>query len=95
MTVEDLLLLFQSINEGVVNILGKTHANLQNDYYVSYFFIYVIENYFEMNKKDAKEALDIYKSFAQQTEHTIEYLNDARRLQNEMKMSIPAIKHVR
>jgi hypothetical protein len=48
-----------------------------------------------MSKKDAKEALDIYKNFAQQTEYTIEYLNDARKLQNDLQMSIPTIKHVR
>lgn len=47
-----------------------------------------------MNKSDATTALNIYKTFAQQTELTIAYLNEARKLENNMQMSIPPIKHV-
>lgn len=53
-----------------------------------------IEHYFEMNKSDATTALNIYKTFAQQTELTITYLNEARKLENNLQMSIPPIKHV-
>lgn len=48
-----------------------------------------------MSKSEAKKALEIYKSFAKQTEYTIDYLNDAKRLQNDLKMSIPEVKHVK
>ncbi|KAK4512476.1 translation elongation factor EF-1 alpha [Mucor velutinosus] len=72
MVIEDLLALFQAVNEGVVNIL---------------------EHYFEMNKADATTALNIYKTFAQQTELTIAYLNDARKLENDIQLAIPPIKH--
>ncbi|GAN04401.1 hypothetical protein MAM1_0062d03861 [Mucor ambiguus] len=72
MVIEDLLALFQAVNEGVVNIL---------------------EHYFEMNKADATAALNIYKTFAQQAELTIAYLNDARKLENDIQLAIPPIKH--
>ncbi|KAI9472324.1 MAG: AP180 N-terminal homology domain-containing protein [Benjaminiella poitrasii] len=72
MAVEDLLALFQVVNEGVVNIL---------------------EHYFEMDKSNATTALNIYKTFAQQTELTIDYLSEARKLENEMELNIPSIKH--
>lgn len=47
-----------------------------------------------MNKADATTALNIYKTFAQQTELTIAYLNDARKLENDIQLAIPPIKHV-
>lgn len=47
-----------------------------------------------MNKKDATAALEVYKTFAQQTELTIDYLNEAKKLQSELQMDIPNIKHV-
>ncbi|CAO3649825.1 unnamed protein product [Mucor hiemalis] len=72
MTIEDLLALFQAVNEGVVNIL---------------------ENYFEMKKADAVEALRIYKRFAQQTESTITHLKEAKKYQNDLHMDIPTINH--
>lgn len=70
--VEDLLVLFQVINESIVNIL---------------------EHYFAMDKSDARTSLDIYKRFAKQTEDTISFLDRARRLQNELNISIPSVKH--
>lgn len=48
-----------------------------------------------MNKADATTALGIYKTFAQQAELTIAYLNDARKLENDIQLAIPPIKHVR
>jgi hypothetical protein len=47
-----------------------------------------------MNKKDATAALEVYKAFAQQTELTIDYLNEAKKLQSDLQMNIPSIKHV-
>lgn len=71
--VEDLLVLFQVINESIVNIL---------------------EHYFAMDKSDARTSLEIYKRFAKQTEDTISFLDRARRLQNDLNISIPTVKHV-
>lgn len=70
---EDLLVLFQVINESIVNIL---------------------EHYFAMEKPDARASLEIYKRFAKQTEDTISFLDRARRLQHELQISIPEVKHV-
>lgn len=47
-----------------------------------------------MKKDDARISLDIYKRFADQTEATTKYLDKARRLQGEMGITIPALKHV-
>lgn len=71
--VEDLLVLFQVLNEAIVNIL---------------------EHYFAMKKSDARTSLEIYKRFARQTEETISFLDRARRLQHELSISIPSVKHV-
>ncbi|KAI8890261.1 ANTH-domain-containing protein [Backusella circina FSU 941] len=72
LVLEDLLLLFQVINESIVNIL---------------------EHYFEMNKVNARQSLDIYKRFERQAESTISFLEMAKRLQNDLNMPIPSIKH--
>lgn len=73
LVVEDLLALFQVVNEAVVNIL---------------------EHYFTMSQLDAKLALEIYKRFAQQTQETMEYLDNARKIQHELCISIPVVNHV-
>ncbi|KAI9315249.1 ANTH domain-containing protein [Dichotomocladium elegans] len=70
--IEDLLACFQTLNEGVVNIL---------------------EHYFEMSKVDAKVSLEIYKHFAKETDKTVNYLNQAKRIQSDMQISIPNLKH--
>ncbi|KAI8644318.1 ANTH domain-containing protein [Parasitella parasitica] len=70
--VEDLVILFQVINESIVNIL---------------------EHYFTMDKEDARTSLEIYKKFAKQTEDTSVFLDRARRLQNDLSMTIPTVKH--
>ncbi|ORZ11168.1 AP180 N-terminal homology domain-containing protein [Absidia repens] len=72
LVVEDLLALFQVVNEAVVNIL---------------------EHYFTMSQMDAKLALEIYKRFAQQTQETMEYLDNARKIQHELGISIPTVNH--
>jgi hypothetical protein len=65
--------LFQVINESIVNIL---------------------EHYFAMEKTDARTSLEIYKRFARQTEDTIAFLERARKLQHELQIAIPLMKHV-
>jgi hypothetical protein len=54
-----------------------------------------LEHYFEMNKVNARQSLDIYKRFERQAESTISFLEMAKRLQNDLNMPIPSIKHVR
>ncbi|KAF5316431.1 hypothetical protein D9619_006328 [Psilocybe cf. subviscida] len=55
--------------------------------------INVLENYFEMSRIDAAEALKIYRHFCKQTEHVVEYLGVAKKLQNLINVSIPNLRH--
>ncbi|RCH79311.1 hypothetical protein CU098_003378, partial [Rhizopus stolonifer] len=70
--VEDLLVLFQVMNESIVNIL---------------------EHYFTMEKPDARTSLEIYKRFARQTQDTTSFLERARKLQHELRIAVPSVKH--
>lgn len=47
-----------------------------------------------MSKSDAQTSLGIYKRFTKQIEDIISYLNQARRLQSDMQINIPNLKHV-
>jgi len=53
-----------------------------------------LEHFFEMSKYDAKDSLEIYKTFAKQTEAVVDYLNIAKKLQAALQINIPALKHV-
>ncbi|KAI8342862.1 ANTH domain-containing protein [Chlamydoabsidia padenii] len=53
----------------------------------------ILEHYFTMTQLDAKLALEIYKRFAQQTQETMEYLDNARKIQHELCISIPVVNH--
>ena len=48
-----------------------------------------------MGKPEAQRSLEIYKRFAKQTEEIHIYLDHAKRLERDMNMSIPTVKHVR
>lgn len=48
-----------------------------------------------MSQIDARLSLEIYKRFAQQTQDTMEYLDNARKIQHELGISIPTVNHVR
>jgi hypothetical protein len=91
MLVKDLLTLFQACNEGVINVLGQSvqlvlnHGDPTNP---------CAEHYFEMSHVDATEAIKIYKHFCKQTEHVVEYLGVAKKLQNLLSVPIPNLKHV-
>lgn len=52
------------------------------------------EHYFAMSKSDAQTSLGIYKRFARQTEEVIKFLDRARRMQTELQMTVPSLKHV-
>jgi len=70
--VKDLLALYRTVNEGVINVLDQ---------------------YFEMSKIDAKDALQIYKTFCKQTEKVVDYLGAAKKIPH-LGVSIPNLKHV-
>ncbi|KAK6527179.1 hypothetical protein TWF281_010372 [Arthrobotrys megalospora] len=55
--------------------------------------INVLEHYFEMSRYDAERALEIYKVFTRQTEDTVEFLQNARRLETATRLQIPNVKH--
>lgn len=55
--------------------------------------ISVLDQYFEMSKIDAKDALQIYKKFVKQTEKVVEYLGAAKKIQNRLGIVIPNLKH--
>ena len=71
--VKDLLVMFRSMNEGVISVLDQ---------------------YFEMSKIDAKDALQIYKKFVKQTEKVVDYLGAAKKIQDRLGIDIPNLKHV-
>ncbi|RKP25834.1 AP180 N-terminal homology domain-containing protein, partial [Syncephalis pseudoplumigaleata] len=55
--------------------------------------INILEHYFEMEHAQATKALAVYKSFSQQTESVVEYLEMARKMQYAVQISIPKMKH--
>ncbi|KAF7594780.1 hypothetical protein BBP40_008283 [Aspergillus hancockii] len=55
--------------------------------------INVLEHYFEMSRPDSERALDIYKTFTQQTEEVVKFLGVARHFQAATRLEIPKLKH--
>ncbi|KAE8149377.1 ANTH-domain-containing protein [Aspergillus avenaceus] len=55
--------------------------------------INVLEHYFEMSRPDSERALEIYKSFTQQTEEVVKFLGVARHFQAATRLEIPKLKH--
>ncbi|PLN84555.1 ANTH-domain-containing protein [Aspergillus taichungensis] len=55
--------------------------------------INVLEHYFEMSRPDSERALEIYKTFAAQTEEVVKFLGVARHFQNATRLEIPKLKH--
>ncbi|KAK9239647.1 ANTH domain-containing protein [Lipomyces kononenkoae] len=53
----------------------------------------VLEHYFEMSKYDAERALEVYKTFVDEMEGIVEYLQVARKLESATRLSVPNIKH--
>ncbi|KAK9375047.1 ANTH domain-containing protein [Lipomyces chichibuensis] len=55
--------------------------------------INVLEHYFEMSKYDAERALEVYKTFVEEMEGIVEYLQVARKLESATRLNVPNIKH--
>ena len=79
----DLIRLFACYNDGIINLLGKYTYYL---YVFEYFdilceiFIIILfftEKYFDMNKKLARDALDIYKKFLIRMDRVADFLKVA------------------
>lgn len=80
----DLIRLFACYNDGIINLLGilihyytfvkkKVHFLLTKTNYV----FYVSEKYFDMNKKQCRDALDLYKKFLIRMDKVGEFLKVA------------------
>lgn len=108
--VKDLLMLFTSVNEGVINVLGERGFRIWSDPkhelvpFLPMPFLTVLcasvlarrltEHYFEMSHSDAKNALKIYKQFCKQTERVVTFLGSAKKMQSILNVQIPNLKHV-
>ena len=78
----DLIRLFACYNDGIINLLGKyTYYMSLNilTFYVKYssWYFFFTEKYFDMNKKLARDALDIYKKFLIRMDRVADFLKVA------------------
>jgi hypothetical protein len=73
---KDLIRLFACYNDGIINILG---IFTKSCLFCCCCCIYclILEKYFDMNKKNCKEALDIYKKFLDSTDRVSAFLKVA------------------
>jgi len=55
--------------------------------------ISALDQYIEMSKIDAKDALQIYKKFVKQTEKVVDYLGKAKKIQDRLGIVVPNLKH--
>ena len=78
----DLIRLFACYNDGIINLLGKYTYYMSlniltfNVKYSSWYFFFT-EKYFDMNKKLARDALDIYKKFLIRMDRVADFLKVA------------------
>lgn len=104
--VKDLLVLFQAGNEGIINLLGESSRLAPTSFrfhpllllsklLLTFTHFGSKEHYFEMEHKQAADALTLYKSFCTQTKKVVEYLKYAKELNNIIDVPIPNLKHVR
>ena len=83
----DLIRLFACYNDGIINLLGKVIYVFYNQLSTKIFItvhkvnninhVWFSEKYFDMNKKNAKEALDSYKKFLIRMDRVAEFLKVA------------------
>ncbi|KAI9228140.1 MAG: ANTH domain-containing protein [Piptocephalis tieghemiana] len=55
--------------------------------------IHLLEQYFELDREKAIEALEVYRTFARQTEGVMSLLDAARRIQHELNLVVPTVQH--
>ncbi len=79
----DLIRLFACYNDGIINLLGKSHkvpSCLPSKTKTCFLFEILLvfsEKYFDMNKKNARDALDLYKKFLIRMDRVAEFLKVA------------------
>ena len=76
----DLIRLFACYNDGIINLLGESRLCLETKKKIQikfFFFFFITEKYFEMNKKQCKDALDFYKKFLVRMDRVAEFLKVA------------------
>ena len=56
---------------------GRISISILNIYKENYFIFYFTEKYFDMNKKLARDALDIYKKFLIRMDRVADFLKVA------------------
>ncbi|KAI9170804.1 ENTH domain-containing protein [Paramyrothecium foliicola] len=55
--------------------------------------INILGHFFEMSKPDAERAMDIYRTFARQTDFVVAYLSHARKHEHHTRVEVPKLKH--
>ena len=55
--------------------------------------INILGHFFEMSKPDAERAMEIYRTFARQTDFVVQYLQVARQYEHHTRVEIPKLKH--
>ena len=54
----------------------------------------MLQKFFELNREDAVNVVDVYKEFILMAEKIIHMLKEARRLQSRLGVPVPSVKHV-
>ena len=78
----DLIRLFACYNDGIINLLGKYTYYYVFEYFdilceIFIMILFFTEKYFDMNKKLARDALDIYKKFLIRMDRVADFLKVA------------------
>lgn len=71
---KDLIRLFASYNDGIINLLGQLRNKKMP---VCLCLVVFAEKFFDMNKKQCREALDIYRKFLIRMDRVAEFLKVA------------------
>ena len=72
--IKDLIRLYAAFNDGMINLLGRPVRHCVRHGIERFFSL---EKYFDMNKKQCREALDIYKRFLDRTDKVSGFLKVA------------------
>ena len=73
--IKDLIRLYAAFNDGMINLLGRSICHRIR--HGTELFFFSLEKYFDMNKKQCREALDIYKRFLDRTDKVSGFLKVA------------------
>lgn len=73
---KDIVRLYAAFNDGMINLLGKKTRRSRTKTKLELSLLHS-EKYFDMNKKQCREALDIYKKFLDRTDKVGNFLKVA------------------